>query len=93
MATSSKGRKRVTFRIDAEPGSTVAVAGDFNGWDPKKKVLADKTGDGKYQGVAMLTKGQHEYKFVINDTWTVDPNCDDWNHNAYGSLNSVIVVS
>jgi len=92
MATAKKGRKRVTFKIDAEPGSTVAVAGDFNNWDPNKKQLKDKAGDGKFQGVAMVDQGRHEYKFVINDTWCVDPNCDDWAHNEYGSMNSVLVA-
>ncbi len=92
MATALKGRKRITFKVEAAPGSTVTVAGDFNGWNPKKKALTDKTGKGIFQGSAMLAKGRHEYKLVINDTWCVDPDCDDWAHNEYGSLNSVIIV-
>jgi 1,4-alpha-glucan branching enzyme len=92
MATATKGKKRVTFKIDAKPGSTVAIAGDFNSWDPTKKRLTDKSGTGKFQGAVMVEKGRHEYKVVINDTWSVDPNCDDWAHNDFGSMNSVIVV-
>jgi hypothetical protein len=92
MATTSKGRKRVTFKIDAEPGSTVAVAGTFNDWNPTKKLLKQKTDDGRFEGTAMLDQGRHEYKFVINDTWCADPNSHEVVYNEYGSTNSVVVV-
>jgi len=92
MATASKGKKRVTFKIQADTGSNVCVAGDFNDWDPTRKKLTDKAGTGAFQGIAMLEKGRHEYKFVVNDIWSVDPNCDDWAHDGYGSLNSIVIV-
>ena len=93
MTTATKGRKRLTFKVDAEPGSTVAIAGDFNDWDPTRKILADKTGSGKFKGAVLVEPGRHEYKVVINDIWSVDPNCNDWAHNDFGSLNSVVVIA
>ena len=90
---ATSGKKRVTFKVTAAPGSTVAVAGDFNDWNPRKKLLKDKSGKGRFEGIAILKKGRHEYKVVINDVWSVDPNCDDWAYNPYGSLNSVIRVA
>ncbi len=92
MATSAKGKKRITFSIQETPGNSVSVAGDFNAWNANQKPLRDKSGNGMFTGIAMLTKGRHAYKFVINDVWTVDPTCDDWEHDGYGSLNSVINV-
>jgi 1,4-alpha-glucan branching enzyme len=88
--TATKTRKRVTFQVKAEPGSEVYVAGDFNNWEPKKK-LTDKNGEGIFRGTMLLDrKKQYEYKFVINGKWSVDPECDEWVPNPMGSLNSVV---
>ncbi len=87
---SNKGKKRITFQLKAEPGSEVFVAGDFNGWEPNKK-LNDRNNDGNYKGVMLLDRQkQFEYKFVINGQWSVDPDCEEWVPNAMGSLNSIL---
>lgn len=83
-------RQRVVFQTKAEPGSKVYVAGSFNNWDPTRNKLTEKAGT--YSVSLLLPRGRHEYKLVINDVWTVDPNCPDWVPNGFGSLNSVIVV-
>mgnify|MGYP006300511529 CR=1 FL=1 len=83
-------RKRITFQVRAEPGSEVYVAGDFNDWQPTKK-LTNKNNDDIYTGTILLDRQkQYEYKFVINGKWSVDPNCDEWVPNSLGSLNSVL---
>ena len=37
--------------------------------------------------------GVYEYKFLVNDIWTLDPDptCD-WTQNAFGTLNSLLRV-
>lgn len=86
----TKSKKRVTFEVKAEPGSEVYVAGDFNNWEPTKK-LKDKNMNGTFQGTLLLDRQQnYEYKFVINGKWSVDPNCEEWIPNNFGSLNSVV---
>lgn len=89
MTTATKGKKRVEFRVEAEPGSSVYVAGSFNAWDASSKELLDKEGSGTYKRQVYLPSGRHAYKFVINDHWTVDPSCDEWEMNEFGTLNSV----
>jgi 1,4-alpha-glucan branching enzyme len=89
---ATKGNKKVTFTVTAEVGSEVWVAGSFNDWKPNDKRLLDKTGTGKYTLTLMLPAGEHQYKFVINGVWCVDPNCTDWVSNAMGSLNSIMRV-
>ncbi len=84
-------RRRVTFSIDAEAKSKVFVAGSFNEWDETCTEL--KRAKGVFTKSILLAKGIHEYKFVVNGIWTVDPNCADWVPNGQGSLNSVIEVS
>lgn len=85
------GRKRVVFRLRADKGSEVLVAGSFNGWDPGRHQLKPAT-NGEYRLIVYLPKGRYEYKFVVNGTWCVDPECEDWQPNGMGSINSVIDV-
>lgn len=89
--TSSTGNSHseVTFQIEAEEGSQVYVAGTFNCWNPKEHQLTPDD-NGAYCTTLRLPKGTHQYKFVINDVWCVDPGCEDWTPNGVGSLNSVL---
>ena len=91
-APKAPAKKRVTFTLAADAGSEVYLAGDFNNWDPAGKKLTDKKGDGVYSAVISLAPGEYEYKFVINGTWCVDPNCKEWRQNSLGTLNSVLRV-
>ena len=87
---SAARRKRVQFKVQADPQCKVSVAGSFNDWSPDKHVLKYK--DGVFALSVLLPKGRYEYKFVIDGHWCVDPGCAEWSHNSYGSLNSVINV-
>ena len=86
------GRKRVRLEFAAELGSEVYVAGSFNDWDPAATPLKDKDSAGLYRRALLLSPGRYEYKFVVNGTWCVDPDCTDWQANELGSLNSVLDV-
>ncbi|MDI6774976.1 MAG: isoamylase early set domain-containing protein [Verrucomicrobiota bacterium] len=88
---SLAGKRRVAFSIKADQGGEVYVAGSFNEWSPKKSRLAYKSG--AYVTTLMLPKGRHEYKFVIDGVWCVDPECPEWTPNGLGSLNSVLTVT
>lgn len=81
----------VTFRLQAEAGSEVHVAGTFNGWNPEEHPLAPD-GDGGYSTTLRLPRGTHEYKFVINGAWCVDPVGEEWTPNGVGSINSVLSI-
>jgi 1,4-alpha-glucan branching enzyme len=84
--------KRVRFELPAEPGSRVFVAGTFNDWSPTANPLKDNPGSGHCKATLSIPPGRHEYKFVVNGEWRVDPNCTAWAPNELGSLNSVILV-
>ena len=88
---AGKGTK-VRFELSAEQGSQVFVAGTFNNWDPTANPLKDNPGSGYCKATLRIPPGTHEYKFIVNGVWTLDPNCSDWVPNAYGSLNSVLHV-
>ncbi len=82
--------KAVTFSVIADKGSSVYVAGTFNGWNEEVDKLS--YGNGKYSVRLCLEPGRHEYKFIIDGAWHADPECHEWSHNDLGSVNSVIFV-
>lgn len=93
MKTSDCGKcRKINFKVAAEPGSEVFVAGTFNNWDPRNQPMPANPTSGYYKTAIALPPGRHEYKFIINGEWRVDANCPDWVPNDHGSLNSVITV-
>ncbi|MDD3886256.1 MAG: glycogen-binding domain-containing protein [Victivallaceae bacterium] len=92
---SKKGKretkKRVAFKVNAEAGKQVFVAGSFNDWQPTKE-LCDKQGTGEYVGILMLTPGVYEYKFVIDGEWRLDENNPNFKPNSMGTLNSILEI-
>lgn len=92
-AGATSGKKQVKFQLAADPGSEVYLTGSFNEWKEKDKTKMLKEGpDGIYSARFFLQKGRHEYKFIVNDVWCVDPSCQEWTPNGLGSINSVLEV-
>lgn len=73
-------------------GSTVHLAGDFNGWSTSADPLT-KTAQGVWTITKALEPGTHAYKFVIDGTnWKEDPNAKETVDDGYGGKNSVVMV-
>lgn len=54
--------------------SSVALVGDFNGWDPTATPLARAPGDGIWAVTLPLPPGRYHYSFVVDGThWARDP--------------------
>ncbi len=87
---SKTEKRRHTFVMQAEHGSTVSVAGCFNDWCPDKHMLEDKDGDGNFKCTLMLPPGVYQYKFKVNDCWCIDPENPNFTPNFAGTLNSVL---
>ena len=85
---------RVTFSIPAEIGAdSVALCGEFNGWDPEKHPLK-KRKDGSFSTTISLQPGS-SYRFrywVNNSTWENDWEADDYLPNEFGTEDSVVTV-
>lgn len=88
--TTAGKKKRTTFQLGGDEGCSVYVAGSFNGWNPKKNKMRFK--NGRYSVALMLPPGKYEYKFIVDGTWCVDPECAEWAPNGLGSLNSVVNI-
>jgi 1,4-alpha-glucan branching enzyme len=84
-------KRRVEFKLLAPEAQQVLLTGSFNQWsessDPMKR---DKTGT--WKKIKMLPQGKHQYKFIVDGAWTLDPNCCDTVPNQYGTENNVIRI-
>lgn len=91
MAKKSVVTKTVDFKISAPRANWVGVAGDFNGWKPDS-LVAKKDKKGVWKAQAAVSAGTHEYKFVVDGSWIVDPGCSRRAVNSFGTENSVLLV-
>jgi 1,4-alpha-glucan branching enzyme len=80
----------VEFALTANEAKSVAVAGSFNSWNPKKTPL--KGVGGAWHARVELPRGRYEYRFVIDGQWVTDPNARESVPNPFGSVNSVVSV-
>jgi len=83
---------RVHFRFRYARASTVAVAGDFNGWTTAAQPM-QRQADGSWTLELELPAGRHEYKFFVDGRqWWNDPEAPKV-PNLWGSENSYVDVS
>jgi 1,4-alpha-glucan branching enzyme len=82
------------FVFHDDGAESVALAGDFNGWDPLATPL-ERNGAGLWsKEVLAPSSGQFEYKFIVNgNRWVEDPSNGMKAPDSYGGLNSVIVLT
>ena len=83
----------VEFSLEAPGATTVAVAGDFSGWE-SDFVLDDADGDGIWTGRIPITPGLHQYMFVIDGTdWVTDPRAQRYSDDGFGNRNAILAVT
>jgi 1,4-alpha-glucan branching enzyme len=83
--------KTVEFKLHAPTAKKVALAGSFNNWDSRKHI-AKKDPRGIWSTKLSLKPGRHEYKFVVDGNWIIDPKCTTTVWNSIGSENCVLEV-
>jgi len=90
MFSNGKNKGSVCFSIKpARPAQKVLLAASFNEWRP---TALRRQKDGSYMVTINLRPGTYEYKFIVDDEWTVDPDNPTWALNPYGTFNSVAHV-
>src|SRR5687767_13987623 len=94
-ADPKSGKIRVTFRLPAAAGATVAwVAGEWNDWSH----LADKmepTADGVLECKVLLEPGRsYRFRYYLGaGRWENDWNADSYVDNEFGGADSVVTLS
>lgn len=82
-------KKRVEFEILLPRAKHVMLSGTFNKWSDMADPM-QSYGAGVWKTEKILPGGKHEYKFIVDGDWMIDPGCRDVAINRYGTLNSVI---
>lgn len=81
----------VTFVFTADPNAKQAfIAGDFNNWDPAADRMTKRKG--AFVKKLELPTGAHQYKFVVDGEWRIDPSAPMQKPDEAGILNSVVQV-
>ncbi len=80
-----------SFVLQLPQAVSVAVAGTFNDWDPRRTPLKRDPIAG-WKTAIWLPKGRYEYRFVVDGRWLTDPKAKEAVKNPFGSSNSVLVV-
>jgi len=83
--------KKVRFELVTHPGREVFVAGSFNSWDPEQQPLTQSK-TGAYVATFTLPVGTHEYKFIVDGNWQIDPLNPSLIPNGAGSMNNILLV-
>jgi len=83
-----------SLRIGDNKTHTVAIAGDFNNWDPQANILEDPEGDGIWTGTLKLEPGRYEYMFVMDgEKWFPDPNALRYVKDGFGNKNAILEIN
>lgn len=91
-AAKTVAYKKVRFELVTEPGREVFVAGSFNRWDPGQQPLTPRSKTGTYIASISLPAGTHEYKFVVDGNWQIDPDNPNLTPDGAGSVNNILQV-
>jgi len=83
-----------SLKINDNKAHTVAIAGDFNNWDPQTNTLEDPEGDGIWTGTLNLEPGRYEYMFVMDgEKWFPDPNALRYVKDGFGNKNAILEIN
>lgn len=81
----------IEFVLDMPKARSVAVAGNFNNWDPSQTPLRT-TDRGVWRAMVPMPVGRYEYRFVVDGQWFNDPSATESTPNPFGSENSIKIV-
>lgn len=71
---------------------SVAVAGDFNGWNPERTRLQRAEG-GLWTVTVLLKPGRYHYMYVVDGRqWIADPLTSERSFDGFGAQNAVLEI-
>lgn len=85
---------KFSLKLNDNEAHIVAIAGDFNGWNPQADLLEDPDGDGIWTGTLNLVPGKYEYMFVLDgEKWFPDPNALRYVKDGFGNKNAILEIN
>ncbi|MFN0107495.1 MAG: S8 family serine peptidase [Blastocatellia bacterium] len=83
----------LVFRFHHDTALSVALAGDFNDWNPAQSIFTKQQNGIWRLEVEMLPPGSYQYKFVVNNqSWLDDPNNGLKLSDGHGGFNSLLHI-
>lgn len=86
-------RQGVLFLQAAGLGQTLAIAGEFNGWNPKSAPMRLNRDAGVFECLVKLPPGRHAYRLVVDGRWINDPHNPVTELNPFNEPNSIVTVA
>ena len=71
----------------------VAIAGDFNNWQPKQTDMTKVGQSGVWQTKMNLNPGRYRYRLVVDGQWQQDPYNEMVESNPFGEHDSILEVN
>jgi anti-sigma factor RsiW len=91
LATEGRYRE-VVMVYDAPAARSVAVVGDFNGWNTEKHLMV-RQGSGPWRARLRLPAGIYQYGFIVNgNKWVSDPQAEKLLEDGFGRENSLLLI-
>jgi len=90
---ATEGRYREVVMIyDAPAAQSVAVVGDFNGWNAEKHLMV-RQDSGPWRARLKLPAGIYHYGFIVNGSqWVSDPRAEKLLEDGFGRENSLLLI-
>jgi len=83
----------VRFIYVDDNADSIAIAGDFNSWDPKSLSKQEVNGQNVWTGFFSMPRGEHKYMFVVNgEKWVTDPLANIYQDDGFGNKNAVLYL-
>lgn len=86
-------RQGVLFLQAAGLGQSLAIAGDFNGWNPATAPMRLNRDAGVFECLVKLPPGRHAYRLVVDGRWINDPHNPVTELNPFNEPNSIVTVA
>ncbi|WP_432798354.1 AAA family ATPase [Poriferisphaera sp. WC338] len=86
VRSTSRG---LLFVQPGEIAGNVAIAADFNDWNPSKTPLSRDENLGIWQAVVKVPPGRYRYRLVLDGEWKQDSYNEIVETNPFGELNNV----
>ncbi len=92
-AETRKETAWIRFTYTNNEADSVAVAGDFSQWEPVPLSPRTVNGETVWTGLVPVSRGEHEYQFVINGKrWVADPLAPMKRSDGFGAKNAVLEI-
>ncbi|MFP8488399.1 hypothetical protein ACKGJO_04805 [Gracilimonas sp. Q87] len=83
----------VRFIYVDENADKIAIAGDFNDWEPYQLSEQQVNGKDVWTGFFSMPRGENKYMFVVNgEKWVTDPLANMYEDDGFGNKNAVIYL-